>query len=156
MRIPRIVAVTSLLLAVVAFAVPVATAAEMPAKKPTIADVKKESEDFLRVLKGYSVAQRDEALARSKAILADLDTHIEALESEVADNWERMSESARAEAQASLRALHRQRNAAAVEYGRLQESSGAAWERMKQGFSAAYADLHQAWEKAEQEFAAKK
>jgi hypothetical protein len=156
MLIPRIAVVTCLLLAASTFVTPVVTAAEMPAAKPTIAEVKKETQDFLRVLKGYTAAQRDEALARSKAILADLDTHIEALESEIAANWERMSASARADAQASLRALHRQRNAAAVEYGRLQESSGAAWEEMKRGFSKAYEELHQSWEKAEQEFKAKK
>ena len=156
MRMTRIVAMTALLLTAAAFAAPVVTAAETPPPQPTIAEVKKETEDFLRTLKGYSVAQRDEALAQSKAILADLDTHIATLEDEIVANWENMSQSARVEAQASLRALRRQRNAAAVEYGRLQESSGAAWEQMKRGFSKAYTDLHQAWEKAEQEFATQK
>lgn len=35
---------------------------------------------------------------------------------------------------------------------KLQPASGDAWEAMKKGFEAAWADLHSAWEKAKAEF----
>lgn len=134
---------------------PLCIGAETAPKKPTIEEVKKETQEYLRVLKSYSVAQRDEAVAKTEAELAELDASLEELEAEIDANWEEMSKAARAEANATLRELHKLRNEVAEEYGRMQASSAAAWEEMKKGFSKAYVDLQEAWEKAEKEFGKK-
>lgn len=144
----------AILLALISTA-PLCLGAETAPKKPTIEEVKKETQEYLRVLKSYSVAQRDEAIAKTEAELAALDTSIEELEREIDANWEEMSKAARAEANATLRSLHKLRNEVAEEYGRMQASSAAAWEEMKKGFAKAYVDLQEAWEKAEKEFGAK-
>lgn len=146
-------AVVSLLLAL---AVPGLAAAAAPGRETTLEDVQRESEEFLRTLTSYGVAQRDEAIRKTGTVLADLDTHIEALEAQIDAEWESMSKVARAEAQASLKALRRQRNAVAEAYGRLREGSAAGWEELKQGFAAAYSELQRSWEKAQREFGAKK
>lgn len=124
----------------------------MAAQKATIEDVQKETQEFLRVLKSYTVAQREEAVMKAREVLSDLDLEIEALEEQVNEHWATMSKAARAEAQASLKALRKQRNAVAEEYGRLRESSADGWEQMKKGFAQAFGDLQQAWEKAKKEF----
>jgi hypothetical protein len=51
-----------------------------------------------------------------------------------------------------MKALRKQRTQVAQWYGSLEHSSLDAWGQMKKGFSAAYIDLHDAWEKSEQEF----
>lgn len=135
---------------------PLSSLAATAGHKATIEDVKKETREFLQVLKAYSAAQRDEAIQKTKEVLADLDTHIEALEAEIDANWETMSKAARTEAQTRLKALRKQRNTVAEEYGRLRESSAEGWEQMKTGFAEAYADLHEAWEKTEKEFGSDK
>jgi len=155
MSIPVKICITfiTILLALVSSA-PLSNAETAP-RKPTVEDVKKETQEYLQVLKSYSVAQRDEAIAKTEAELAALDASIDELETEIDANWEAMSKAARAEANATLRALHKQRNQVAEEYGRMQASSAAAWEEMKKGFSKAYVDLQEAWEKAEKEFGAR-
>lgn len=131
------------------------SSAETTSPKPTIEEVKKETQEYLRVLKSYSVAQRDEAIAKTEAELVALDASIDELEAEIDADWEKMSKAARAEANATLRVLRKQRNEVAEEYGRMQASSAAAWEEMKKGFSKAYVELQEAWERAEKEFGAK-
>lgn len=135
---------------------PLSSLAAPTGHKATIEDVKKETREFLQVLKAYSAAQRDEAIQKSKEVLADLDSHIEALEVEIDENWESMSKTARTEAHARLKELRKQRNAVAEEYGRLRESSAEGWEQMKNGFAEAYEDLHEAWERTKKEFGSDK
>lgn len=149
-----IVYVCIILLALIS-TIPLSNAETAP-HKPTIEEVKKETQEYLRVLKSYSAAQRDEAIEETEEILADLDTHIDALETEIDDNWDKMSKAARVEAQATLRALRKQRNEVAEAYGQWKASSAAGWEEMKKGFAKAYVDLQQAWEEAEKAYGAGK
>jgi len=132
------------------------SSAETAPKKPTIEEVKKETQEYLRVLKSYSAAQRDEAIEETEEILADIDAHIDALETEIDDNWDKMNKAARAEARASLRALRQQRKEVAEAYGQWKASSAAGWEEMKKGFAKAYVDLQEAWEKAEKAYGSAK
>ena len=63
-----------------------------------------------------------------------------------------MTQPAREQARASLRALQNQRIRLAEWYGNLKGSSGSAWNEIKQGFSKAYSDINKAWERALEEF----
>ena len=120
--------------------------------KTSLEDVKKESKDLIQTLKGYSAAQRDEAIAKIKVTLDDLDQRINTLEATIDANWEKMDKTARENARNRLQELHKERTEVADWYGRLKSSSTEAWEQTKKVFSDAYKDLNEAWEKSETEF----
>ena len=124
--------------------------------KTSLEDVKKESKDLIQTLKGYSAAQRDEAIIRIKVTLDDLDQRITALEATIDANWEKMDKTARENARLRLQELHKERTEVAEWYGSLKSSSAEAWEQTKRVFSDAYKDLNAAWEKSEIEFGKRK
>jgi gas vesicle protein len=121
----------------------------------TRAEVSKEVMDAIAAIKDYTADQRDEAVARTKTLLEDIDTRIEQLEARINERWEHMSESGRNAARAKLKALRQKRDAVAEWYGRLQHSTDRAWDHIKAGLSEAYSDLRDAWENAADEFDAK-
>jgi hypothetical protein len=126
--------------------------AETSEKNTTVEAVKKETEDLLQSLNAYAADQKNEAVDRTKAALDDLDRRIDALETQIDGNWEKMDKAARDRARAGLKELRRQRTRTAEWYGGLKNSTGEAWGHMKKGFSDAYKDLSEAWEKSEKEF----
>lgn len=130
--------------------------AQMSSDKTSFEKVKQETQDLLETLKAYSADQRDEAIEKTKAALANLDRRIEVLEKWVDKNWDKMNKTARENARSNLKALRKQRIKVAEWYGSLKSSSADAWEHVKKGFSDAYASLNQAWEKSENEFVSNK
>lgn len=118
----------------------------------TAEDVKKETQALISTLKQYTAAQRNEAIKKAEQGMETLDRRIEALESRIDNNWDKMNQAARQKARASLKALRQQRNRLAEWYGGFKNSSTDAWEQMKKGFSDAYQSVHDAWEKAEKDF----
>lgn len=118
----------------------------------SIEDVKKETQDMLQALGAYSADKRDEAVQKAKDGMNNLDKRIDALETRIDENWDKMSDAARREARENLQALRKQRNQVAEWYGSMKTSSAAAWDQMKEGFAAAYKDLTDAWEKSKKEF----
>jgi small-conductance mechanosensitive channel len=123
------------------------------ADKTSTADIRQETAELLQALKNYGVEQRDEALARSRAALDNIDRRIAALEAQMLEQWDDMDQAARQQAHDSLQALRDQRTRVAEWYGSMKSSSAGAWGHIRQGFSTAYQALHEAWEKSEQEFA---
>jgi len=87
-----------------------------------------------------------------KAALDNFDKRIDALETRIDSDWDKMDRAAREKIRASLSALRKQRAQAAEWYGNLKSSSADAWGHMKKGFSDAYRALSDAWEKSEKEF----
>ena len=67
--------------------------------------VKKESRELLEALKSYSSEQKAEAIRESRKVMDKLDAQIAALEKQLDEDWEKMSEAARLEARANLEAL---------------------------------------------------
>lgn len=126
--------------------------AETPADKTSIKEVKQETQELIQALKAYSADQRDAAIQKSKAALDNLDKRIDALETRIDNNWDKMNKTAREKARASLKSLRQQRVQLAEWYGSFKNSSDGAWEQMKKGFSNAYSAINDAWEKAEKEF----
>ena len=127
--------------------------AETPADKTSTKEIKQETQELIQALKTYSADQRDEAIQKSKAALDNLDKRIDALESRIDNNWDKMNKTAREKARAGLKSLRQQRVELAEWYGSFKNSSDDAWEQMKKGFSNAYSAINEAWEKAEKEFA---
>jgi hypothetical protein len=133
--------------------------AETSSDTTSTAGVQQETPDFLHyieTLNAYTVEQRDAVIHQTKAALDDQDKRIDALEAGVDENWDKMDIAAREKVRASLKALHKQRIKVAEWYGSLKSSTDDAWEHMKKGFSDAYMDLNDAWEKAEKEFGSSK
>jgi len=147
---------TCLLLVLAIFGLTPLCSAAPASDKTSLEDVKKETRDMLQTLKGYSVAQRDEAIAKIKVTLDDLDQRITALEATIDANWEKMDKTARENARARLQELHKERTEVAEWYGNLKNSSAEAWEQTKRVFSDAYKNLNDAWEKSEEEFGKRK
>ena len=125
--------------------------AETSSGEASIEEVKQKTQDLLETLKNYTAEQRDEAMLKTKAALDTMDKRIEALESQVYSNWEKMDKAAREKSRESMQALRKQRTQVAEWYGSFKNSSVDGWGRMKKGFSDAYTALHDAWEKSEQE-----
>ena len=142
--------VVVILIAVLGFA-PLSYA-ETPTDETSIKQVKQETQDLIEALKAYSADQRDEAIHKSKAALDDLDKRIDALETRIDNNRDKMNKAAREEARSSLKSLRQQRVQLAEWYGGMKSSSSEAWEHMKKGFSSAFGAINDAWEKAEKEF----
>lgn len=122
--------------------------------KTTATQVKKETKELLQALKSYSAAQRDEAIEKTRSTLEHLDKRIDALEKRIDNNWDKMDQTAKKNARASLKELRKQRTKVAEWFGGLKSSSIEAWDHMKEGFSDALNSLHQAWEKSEKAFSA--
>ncbi len=125
--------------------------AETSGGETSIEEVKQKTQSLLETIKNYTAEQRDEAIRKSKAALDNMDQRIDALETHVYNNWDKMDQTAREKSRDSLAALRRQRTQVAEWYGSLKNSSSDAWGNMKKGFSDAYLALHDAWEKSEKE-----
>lgn len=121
-------------------------------EKTSTKEVQQETQDLVQALEDYSVEQREEAFERTNTALDKLDKRINALETRIDNNWDQMNEAAREEARADLKALRKQRAEVTEWNERLKNSSADAWEHTKKGFSDAYKDLSDAWQKAENEF----
>lgn len=118
-------------------------------------EVQREAKDLIQALKNYTASQKDEAVRKTGAALDNLDRRVDALETRIDKNWDKMNKATRDKARTTLRALRKQRTEVAEWYGSLKSSSSDAWDQMKKGFTEAYASLHEAWNKAEKEFADK-
>lgn len=118
----------------------------------TAQDVKKETKELLNTLQQYTADQRDQAVKEAERALKKLDGRIDELESRVDNSWDKMTQAARQKARANLKALRKQRNELAEQYGSFKNSSAGAWEQMKKGFSDAYKAMSDSWEKAKSEF----
>lgn len=120
--------------------------------KTTAKEVRHEVADAAEAIKNYSADKRDEAAKQAKAALDALDARIEALDARIDKNWDKMDQAAREQARSTLKALRQQRIQVAEWYGGLKDSTTAAWDHMKKGFSDAYKSLRSSWEKAEREY----
>ena len=117
----------------------------------TAADIKQETVELLQALKAYSIEQRDLAVEQASVALDNLDQRIVTLEADMLEQWDEMDQATRAKTHQSLQALRQQRTRVAEWYGGLKSGSASAWANIKQGFSAAYEELNEAWESSEKE-----
>ena len=115
-------------------------------------DVKEKVTEAAEAIKNYSFDQRDKAIVKAKAALADLDARIDRMESRLNKEWDRMDQSAREATIATLTALRKQRNEVAEWYGGLKHSSRNAWEDVRKGFLKSYQELRDAFDRAHSQF----
>jgi BMFP domain-containing protein YqiC len=115
-------------------------------------EVKEKVAEAAEAIKNYSFDQRDEAIMKAEAALADLDARIDRMESRLNKKWDQMDQSARKKAIKTLTALRKQRNEVADWYGGLKHSSRNAWEDVKKGFLKSYQQLRDAFDRAHSQF----
>src|SRR2546423_12874171 len=96
---------------------PLCVAADTPGGKATAKDVSRKAGETGRAIKGYTVAQRDEAVTQAKAALDDVEGRIRRMERKLGGEWDEMDEAARKKSRAALDALRREPGEPAEWYG---------------------------------------
>lgn len=119
---------------------------------PTLQDVQQEWSELLEQLKGYSSAQRDEALTRARRALDAMDEQIEQLQARADREWDQLGDTARERRRAALQSLQVQRQRLAEWYGGMKHSSAGAWNEVRRGFIDAYGRLDEAFGRAADAF----
>jgi hypothetical protein len=148
--------ILTLTLALMATEITPAQAALTPDDKASINEVKRETGELMNAVKSYSAAQRDQAIQEIEIAIIRLDSRIDALQARIDNRWDDMTQPAREQSRASIRAMQKQRVKLAEWYGNLKGSSSSAWDDIKRGFSKAYVDINKAWEKALKDFGSDK
>jgi predicted MPP superfamily phosphohydrolase len=138
------------------FLMPLMGSTDSSEDKTPIKEVKQETQELIQALGTYTVDQRDEAIESTKTALDKLDKRIDALETRLENNWNQMNKATREKARSNLDAARKQRTEVADWYNRLETSSADAWDHTKKGFSDAYKNLSDAWEKSVEEFGTNK
>lgn len=144
-----IVALT-LLIALVLAAAPLVLAAE--SDRTTGREVGRKFDETAQAIKNYSADQRDDALKSARRLIEHADARIDELENNMNRNWDKMSTSARAHAQETMKKMRRQRQDLSQNYGELKRSSASAWDEVKNGFSRSYDALRESFSRAAKEF----
>lgn len=113
--------------------------------------VEREARELGEALADYTAEQKEEAVAKARRTLADLDERVNEMEARLRERWSDMDSATRDEAQERLDALRERRAEVAEWLGRLKGSSAEAWTHVRDGFSDAYSAFRKSWEDAEQE-----
>lgn len=127
-------------------------ATERGTEQDKIGSVQQETAEAIEAIKQYSAAQRDQALAQAKALLAELDVRIAKLKAWIDQNLDPVQAAARQHAQDVLSRLEAQRADLAKAYSALEASSSNAWEDVKQSFLKSYRSMRKAFDEAKSEF----
>lgn len=119
---------------------------------PGIEDVKEKMGAAAESIMEYTEAQREQAAAKAREELNELDHRIAVLEKNMDQRWDQLSTKTREQWQNTLTQLRKKRIEAAEWYGGMKRGSADAWEEIKKGYANAYSDLEQSWKKAWKEF----
>ena len=95
-------------------------------------------------VKRFAHGQKESALTEGRKLVDETDKRIAAL----GKNAKHATAESKAAHQKNMAELQRARDKAHAEFGRMQKSGADAWNATRDGFSAAYRDLHHAYEKA--------
>ncbi|MDN5871523.1 MAG: hypothetical protein L0H73_12470 [Nitrococcus sp.] len=116
-----------------------------------VGSIQEETAEAIVAIKQYSAAQRDQALARAKTLIEELDVRIAELKTWLDQHWEPMQAAAREQAHDTLSQLEAKRADLAKAYETLETSSSSAWEDVKQSFLEHYQTLRGAFDAARSE-----
>lgn len=130
---------------------PATMAAEHETEQNKIGSVQQETAEAIEAIKQYSATQRDQALARAKTLLDELDVRIAKLKAWIDQNWDPMQAAAHQHAQEVLSRLETQRTDLAKAYSTLEASSSSAWADVKQSFLKSYRTMGKAFDEAKSE-----
>lgn len=131
---------------------PAQEAAPPPGDEAQREQVRKEVDEALDAIRGYSVERRDEALARARTALQETDRDLRELQARSDAQRERLGDAARARRDEAMADLRERRNQLAEWTGALQHGSTQAWAEVKDGFVRSYRELADALAKAQAQF----
>lgn len=126
--------------------------ANAAARKQQREEVKKEVDEAVDAIRGYSIERRREAVERARESLAETDRRMDRLESQMNERWARMGAAARQREKEAMAELRRRRNDVAEWTGGMRHGSGDAWENVKSGFVRSYRELAVALHEARAQF----
>ncbi|MBJ6981658.1 hypothetical protein [Luteimonas sp. MC1572] len=92
-------------------------------------------------IRTFSAERRAEALANARRGAEELDRQIQRLDAQLARDRERMGQSARTRAEATMADLRQRRNTLAEWYGGLRHAAAASWSEVRSGFVKTYHEL---------------
>ena len=95
-------------------------------------------------IKSFAHESKKEAVAEGKKAIAATDKQIAALKKDIGKS----TGEAKVAHEKNMKELQAKRKVAQAELGKMQKSAANTWDATKEGFSNAYKDLHQAYEKA--------
>jgi hypothetical protein len=112
----------------------------------------KEVEEAVEAIRAYSAEQRDEAMERAQASMAEIDRRIDALQDDMDRRRDGMDDAARDRSREAMSDLRQRRQRLSDWYDRMRHGSGKAWSDVKEGFAGSYRALSEALRKARDEF----
>lgn len=113
--------------------------------------VRREVDEAVDAIRGYSAELREQAVATAKRAAEDLDSQMARLQEQTDLRWDRMNQAARMRSQETMADLRQRRNALAEWYGGMRHGSSAAWGEVRTGFVTSYHELADALRKARAE-----
>ena len=122
------------------------------APQPPATAVRREAEQAVDAIRGYSAELREQAMANARRAADELDRDMARLQEQTDRRWNRMGATARSRSQATMADLRQRRNALAEWYGGLRHGSTAAWGEVRAGFVTSYHELADALRAARAEF----
>lgn len=129
---------------------PAQEAADAPASGEVSAEsVRQEISEAFEAIAGYSVRQRDAALAEMERLMGDIDARIARLESRTREEWADMSDATRERRTDALERLRARRNELSERYGALRAGAEDAWGELTEGVTNAWGALSDAWADAD-------
>lgn len=140
------------LMALAAFGMSTAPSAAQEKVQNTSEKTQKEIHEALVSVKDYSIAKRDEFMKTAKSAIGALDQRIEHLQAKLDDQSDESKAEVKQTWKDTLVELRTRRIAIAEQYGALRQSSKTAWDKLKEGFFAAYDEAADAVDEAEKAF----
>ncbi|MDK8463487.1 hypothetical protein [Marinobacter sp. SS13-12] len=117
---------------------------------PTAESLRQEVQSLNQELADFTIERRERLMTDIEDVLGAIDARIETLDSRLKENWNSTDRLARTQAQTALASLRGERSRVTEWHQRMQDSTDATWESMKEGFNDAFDKLSEAWQGAEE------
>ncbi|HYB40502.1 MAG TPA: hypothetical protein VEL75_01965 [Candidatus Methylomirabilis sp.] len=114
------------------------------AAQTSASDVKQKTSAALSAIGSYTVDKKDQAMAEGKKLVADMDRRMKELETQAAQS----NAETKAAAQQAMVELKQKHAKASQKLSDLGNATSASWDSVKSGFTDAYKDLADSFEKA--------
>lgn len=116
----------------------------------TVESLRQEVQSLNQELADFTAERRERLMTDIDDVLGAMDARIAAMESRLQEDRDKADRLARAQAQTALASLRRERSRVTEWHQRMQDSTDATWESMKEGFNDAFDKLSEAWQSAEE------
>lgn len=113
-------------------------------RRTTIEDVKRQMREAVRTLEDYGGEQREEAYQKARELQDDMDRRIDEMRAQA----HRLQGDAARQWEEAAHDMEQRRERLEERLEAFRKDSGNAWQHMRDGFTSAYRDLGDAFERA--------